>query len=237
MCRKLFMCCEQYAGQSQKMKIGNKSFQNVSKFKHLGITLSNIICIHEETESRKESLLLWFRIFCFPIYYLKAKTIKYTGLLFCLFCMGVEFGPSLEGRNIDWVCPSYGSVREEGGNRRLEKTAQWGAWWLILLIKYDQDHQMKNDKRGGVCALHRNHMKQHLMYWYISSGTLQSVLDSVKCPCFMCSVWMSTLPNCQKGVMDLPLHLIKEGNVTESRHTILFRTFCEYDWVQLNCRT
>ena len=50
------------------------------------------------------------------------------------------------------------------------------------------------------------------------------MLDSVKCACFMCSVWMSTLPNCEKRVMDLPLHLIKEGNVTENRHTVLFRT-------------
>lgn len=87
---------------------------------------------------------------------------------------------------------------------------------------------MKNDERGGVCALYRNYMKRP-MYWYISSGTLHNVLDSVKCPCFMCSVWMCTLPNCEKEAMDLPLHLIKEGNVTENRHTVLFRTFCEYD--------
>jgi hypothetical protein len=54
------------------MKIGNKSFGNMSKFKYLGTTLGNIICIHEETERRRESLLLWFRIFSLPIYYLKA---------------------------------------------------------------------------------------------------------------------------------------------------------------------
>ena len=35
----MFMCCEQYAGQSHKMKIGNKSFENVLKFKYLGTTL------------------------------------------------------------------------------------------------------------------------------------------------------------------------------------------------------
>jgi hypothetical protein len=38
--------------------------------------------------------------------------------------MSVQFGPSTERRNVNLVCPSYGSVKEEGSNRRLEKTAQ-----------------------------------------------------------------------------------------------------------------
>jgi hypothetical protein len=63
----IFICCIQYAGQSYKMKIGNKSLENVSKFKYLGTTLRNIICIYEEIFCGRESLLLWFRIFCLPI--------------------------------------------------------------------------------------------------------------------------------------------------------------------------
>lgn len=100
----------------------------------------------------------------------------------------------------------------------------------MILIKYDQDHQMKNDERGGVCALHSNHMKC-LMFWCISSGTLHRVPDSVKYLCFLCSVFicMSTLPYCEKEAMDLPLHLITASNVTENRHKVHFSTFCKYD--------
>jgi hypothetical protein len=42
----------QKAGQRQSIKIGNRSFESVAKFKYLGITLTHQNCIHEEIKSR-----------------------------------------------------------------------------------------------------------------------------------------------------------------------------------------
>jgi hypothetical protein len=41
----------QKAGQRQSIKIGNRSFESVVKFKHLGTKLTDQNCIHEEIES------------------------------------------------------------------------------------------------------------------------------------------------------------------------------------------
>jgi hypothetical protein len=42
----------QKAGQGQSIKIENRSFGGVEKFKYLGITLTDQNCIHEEIKSR-----------------------------------------------------------------------------------------------------------------------------------------------------------------------------------------
>jgi hypothetical protein len=44
----------QKAGQRQSIKIGNRSFESVEKFKYLG-TLRDQNCIHEEIKSRLNS--------------------------------------------------------------------------------------------------------------------------------------------------------------------------------------
>jgi hypothetical protein len=41
------------AGQRQSIKIGNRSFESVAKFKYLGATLTDQNCIHEEIKSRE----------------------------------------------------------------------------------------------------------------------------------------------------------------------------------------
>jgi hypothetical protein len=45
----------QKAGQRQTIKIGNRSFESVAKFKCLGTTLTDKNCIHEEIKSRLNS--------------------------------------------------------------------------------------------------------------------------------------------------------------------------------------
>jgi hypothetical protein len=51
----MFMAHEHSAGQSQKMKVDNKSFESAAKFTYLRTTLKNQHCIHEEIMSRLNS--------------------------------------------------------------------------------------------------------------------------------------------------------------------------------------
>jgi hypothetical protein len=47
----------QKAGQMQSIKIGNRSFESMAKFKYLGTTLTDQNCIHEEQTNFGECLL------------------------------------------------------------------------------------------------------------------------------------------------------------------------------------
>jgi hypothetical protein len=47
----VFMCYELTAGQNRKLKVADKSFDDVARFKYLGMTLPNQNCLHEEIES------------------------------------------------------------------------------------------------------------------------------------------------------------------------------------------
>jgi hypothetical protein len=47
----MFMFCPQNAGKSHDVNIVNKSFKSGAKFRHLGMTARNQICIYEEVKS------------------------------------------------------------------------------------------------------------------------------------------------------------------------------------------
>jgi hypothetical protein len=51
----MLMSCSQKVGQKRSMKIANRSFEDVPKFKYLGTTLTDENCMHEEIKSRLNS--------------------------------------------------------------------------------------------------------------------------------------------------------------------------------------
>jgi hypothetical protein len=51
----MFMSRHQTAGQSNYIRVVNKSFEKVTKFKYLGSSLTDQNCIHEEIRSRLNS--------------------------------------------------------------------------------------------------------------------------------------------------------------------------------------
>jgi hypothetical protein len=66
----IFMSRHQTAGQSNYIRVANKSFEKVAKFKCLEATLTDQNCIHEEIRSRLNSGMLatmQCRIFCLPV--------------------------------------------------------------------------------------------------------------------------------------------------------------------------
>jgi hypothetical protein len=48
----VIMSCHPNSGQNQNIRIANKLFENVSRFKYLGMTLTNQNDIHDEIKSR-----------------------------------------------------------------------------------------------------------------------------------------------------------------------------------------
>jgi hypothetical protein len=55
--RYMLMSHSQKTGKKHSIKVGNKSFEDVAKFKYLGTTLTDKNCMHEEIKSSVQSLL------------------------------------------------------------------------------------------------------------------------------------------------------------------------------------
>jgi hypothetical protein len=51
----MLMSCRQKTGQKHSIKIANRSFEDVARFKYLGTTLTDQNCVHEEINSRLNS--------------------------------------------------------------------------------------------------------------------------------------------------------------------------------------
>jgi hypothetical protein len=51
----MLMSRSQKIGQNRSIKIANRSFEDVAKFRYLGITLTDQNCMHEEIKSRLNS--------------------------------------------------------------------------------------------------------------------------------------------------------------------------------------
>jgi hypothetical protein len=83
----------QKAGQKQSIKIGNRSFESVAKFRYLGTTLTDQNCIHEEIKSR-----LNLGNACYhSVHSLLSGNVKveiYKTIILQLFCMRVKLGLS-----------------------------------------------------------------------------------------------------------------------------------------------
>jgi hypothetical protein len=54
------MSRDQNAGQNRDIKIGNKSFENVSQFKYLGMKVKNQNLIQEEIKRKLKSGNSWY---------------------------------------------------------------------------------------------------------------------------------------------------------------------------------
>jgi hypothetical protein len=113
-------------GQNHYLKVANKLFKNVVKFRYLRMTLTNQNCIHEEIEWR-----LNFGNSCYHAVpkllssYLVSKSIKIkiykTIILFYLLSfMGVRPGLSHQRKNTDWVCLRTGYWNPGG--------MKWWGW-------------------------------------------------------------------------------------------------------------
>jgi sorting nexin-29 len=88
----LLMSCSQRIGQKYTIKIANRSFEDVAKFKYLRTTLTDQNCVQEEIKSRLNS----GKACCHSVQSLLSSRLLYRNVkvkIFCqLFCTGMKLG-------------------------------------------------------------------------------------------------------------------------------------------------
>jgi hypothetical protein len=71
----------QNAGLNHNVKAANTLYENVAKFRYLGMTLAAEPLIHHEVKSSLNLGNIFYHSvqhFCFPIYYLKIQWLRYS---------------------------------------------------------------------------------------------------------------------------------------------------------------
>jgi hypothetical protein len=91
------MSCHHNADQNCNIKISNRSFENVSVFKYLGIALSSWNGIHDETKGRLHSSNSWYHSvqnrLSLDLISVNIKIKVYTTVILLFLCMSVQLGP------------------------------------------------------------------------------------------------------------------------------------------------
>ena len=99
----LFVFRDHNAGQNHNMKIGDKSFESVTEFKHLGAAQKTRIAFMKKLRAKRIHGLpatLKSRIFCLTVCYQKI----YRTIIVPLVLHGCETCLWQWGRNIGWRC-------------------------------------------------------------------------------------------------------------------------------------
>jgi hypothetical protein len=92
----MLLSFHQNACQNPKMKIGNRSFENVSRFEYLGPTVTKQTLVQEQLKRKLHSGNVCCNSvhkLCLSFCTVKTQKFEYIRLQFCLwFCMVVKFG-------------------------------------------------------------------------------------------------------------------------------------------------
>jgi hypothetical protein len=96
------MSHHQNVGRNSNLPIGNKSLENMATFKYSGTTVTEQNFVHMEIRS-----ILNFGNACYrsvqSVFSCRVFSKNVNLKVYLLFYMGVKFGPSLKGKDIDYV--------------------------------------------------------------------------------------------------------------------------------------